>query len=79
MKLHLVDATWNITEPAQPMTLLPPTALDRMHRDHAAMLVAYSAVDVPLLLDLATQHTESLCAALHALPADHAAFADPVD
>ena len=75
--VHLIDATWNITEPAQPMTLLSPTTLDRMHADHAAMLAAYTTVDVPLLLELAARHTEHLRAALHTLPADHAAFAGP--
>ena len=73
--VHLVESTWNITEPAQPMTLLPAASLHAMHDDHAGMLAAWVAADIPLLLELANAHTEHLRAALLTLPPDLEAFA----
>ncbi len=73
--LHLIGSTWNITEPAQPMTLLPEPLLHAMHEDHASMLAAWCAGDVPLLVALSERHTATLRSAVESLPSDHDAFA----
>ncbi len=73
--LRLLEAAWNITEPAQPMTLLPIDVLARLQHDHGEILVAYRRRRREEVLDLFEQHGRHLLDAVGSLPADHAVFA----
>ena len=73
--LALMESTWNITEPAQPMTLLPADVLHQLNADHDALLAPYRARDVEAAQSAAARHIENLLDALRALAPDVWPFA----
>ena len=62
--LHMFEASWNITEPWQPMTRIGAEARARLHRDHREMLEAFVSGDEDQLLDVAASHHARLQAAV---------------
>lgn len=75
--IHLLETTWNITEPAQPMTLVGRDRREQMHAEHARMLQAFVTGDNDTLLREATDHMGTLHDALLTIPPDHEVFATP--
>jgi DNA-binding GntR family transcriptional regulator len=74
--LAMFESAWNITEPVQPMAHLSETARTTLHRDHGAMLAAFTARDAGTLLRVAAEHHGRLATALAALPAHTGLFRD---
>lgn len=62
--LHMFESSWNITEPWQPMTRIPPADRARLHADHREMLTAFLEADGERLLAIAASHHERLQAAV---------------
>jgi DNA-binding GntR family transcriptional regulator len=75
--LGMFESAWNITEPTQPMTHVPETDREVLHRDHAKMLAAFIARDSAALLDAAREHHARLRTSLHAVPQHTGLFAEP--
>lgn len=76
--LRLLESTWNITEPVQPMTLVPPEVLTGLQREHGDILAAYRYRNVDRLMQLFELHCRHLLDAVGSLPDDHPVFA-PAD
>lgn len=74
--LAMFESAWNITEPVQPMAHLSETERLTLHRDHGAMLAAFTARDTDALLRIAAEHHGRLAASLAALPAHTGLFRD---
>ena len=72
--LHMLDAAWNMTEPAQPMAQAGPVEGARLHGDHRAMLDAFVARDANALVDAAHHHHAHLQTMIAALPNDDGLF-----
>ncbi|MEV0080227.1 GntR family transcriptional regulator [Nocardia neocaledoniensis] len=68
--LHMLEAAWNITEPAQPMVHINRCDRERLHTDHIAMLDAFLARDVDRLLAHADEHHRRLESVIATLPTD---------
>ncbi len=68
--LHMLEAAWNITEPAQPMVHINRCDRERLHTDHIAMLDAFLARDVDRLLEHADEHHRRLESVIATLPTD---------
>jgi DNA-binding GntR family transcriptional regulator len=66
--LHMVEASWNVTEPLQPMTRIGSDARSRLHADHREMLEAFLVGDAELLLRIAGLHHARLEEAIADLP-----------
>ena len=62
--LHVLESTWNITEPGRPMWQLPVTERVALHLDHAEMLTAFLARDGDALTAATTDHNDRLRAAI---------------
>jgi DNA-binding GntR family transcriptional regulator len=56
--LHVFEMAWNITEPAQPMSVVDDVVW--MHADHTAMLEAFIARDAEALVRHSREHYERL-------------------
>ncbi|WP_433616298.1 GntR family transcriptional regulator [Dactylosporangium sp. CA-139114] len=76
--LHMLGTAWNMTEPLQPMTHLGPADRELLHRDHAAMLAAFTARDADALIAACAGHHERLQSYIARLPRDTGLFADPL-
>ncbi|MEU7870512.1 GntR family transcriptional regulator [Dactylosporangium sp. NPDC049140] len=76
--LHMLGTAWNMTEPLQPMTHLGPADRELLHRDHAAMLGAFSARDADALIATCAVHHGRLQSYIALLPRDTGLFADPL-
>ncbi|MFI5913091.1 GntR family transcriptional regulator [Dactylosporangium sp. NPDC051541] len=74
--LHMLGTAWNMTEPLQPMTHLGPADRELLHRDHAAMLAAFTARDADALIAACTAHHRRLQSYIALLPRDTGLFAD---
>ena len=66
--LNMFEASWNLTEPWQPMTRIGADARARLHLDHREMLEAFVAGDQAGLLAVAAGHHARLQAAVAELP-----------
>lgn len=64
--LHVLESTWNITEPGRPMWQLPASDRVALHLDHADMLSAFLARDARALGAATTVHNDRLRAAIAA-------------
>ncbi|WP_299569110.1 GntR family transcriptional regulator [uncultured Williamsia sp.] len=62
--LHVLESTWNITEPGRPMWQIPTTERVALHLDHAEMLRAFLARDGDALTAATTDHNDRLRAAI---------------
>ncbi|GAA2058216.1 GntR family transcriptional regulator [Williamsia deligens] len=62
--LHVLESTWNITEPGRPMWQLPVTERVALHLGHADMLSAFLARDADALAAATTEHNDRLRAAI---------------
>nr|BFE56113.1 GntR family transcriptional regulator [Dactylosporangium thailandense] len=76
--LHMLGTAWNMTEPLQPMTHLGPADRELLHRDHAAMLAAFTARDADALIAACAGHHGRLQSYIARLPRDTGLFADPL-
>ncbi|WP_433046601.1 GntR family transcriptional regulator [Dactylosporangium sp. CS-033363] len=74
--LHMLGTAWNMTEPLQPMTHLGPADRELLHRDHAAMLAAFTARDPDALIAACAVHHGRLQSYIARLPRDTGLFAD---
>ena len=73
--LHMLGTAWNMTEPLQPMTHLGPDERALLHRDHAAMLAAFTARDADALAAACAIHHHRLQSSIAQLPRDTGLFA----
>lgn len=75
--VHMLEYTWNITEPVQPMVHV--TAADRavLQADHSRQLAAFLAGDADELLAATEVHHARLNGVVAELPTDRGLFADP--
>ncbi len=71
--LGVFERIWDLTEPYRPMDDLEPREAERLHRDHVAMLEAFTTGDADRLLAVATTHHENLSARVRARPSATAA------
>ncbi|MEH3153923.1 MAG: GntR family transcriptional regulator [Gordonia paraffinivorans] len=62
--LHVLESTWNITEPGRPMWQIATTERVALHLDHADMLTAFLARDGAALTAATTDHNDRLRAAI---------------
>ncbi|GAA3299131.1 GntR family transcriptional regulator [Dactylosporangium vinaceum] len=74
--LHMLGTAWNMTEPLQPMTHIGPADRELLHRDHAAMLAAFTARDIDALIAACAAHHGRLQSYIALLPRDTGLFAD---
>ena len=74
--LHMLEAAWNMTEPAQPMAHVGRVEGARFHGDHRCMLDAFVARDAVALLEAAREHHAHLQAMIVALPGDSGLFVE---
>ena len=68
--LHMLELTWNLTEPIQPMAYVPLIDRLRFHEHHKAMLDAFVQRDLARLIALSHEHNTSLNSAISKLPPD---------
>jgi len=68
--LQMLEVTWNIIEPAQPMVHVAPDDQARLNSDHDGMLEAFLARDGVRLRELSELHAHSLNDVIVALPTD---------
>lgn len=66
--LHMFEASWNVTEPLQPMTRIETGERSRLHADHREMLEAFLVQDGERLLAIAELHHARLEEAVAHLP-----------
>ncbi len=69
--LGMLEQAWNLTMPMQPMTYLSTQGRHALHDDHGAMVEAFLARDVEVLLALSNLHYKRNQSIAHDLP-DHA-------
>jgi DNA-binding GntR family transcriptional regulator len=74
--LHMLGTAWNMTEPLQPMTHLGPANRERLHRDHAEMLAAFTARDTDALIATCAAHHGRLQSSIALLPRNTGLFAE---
>ncbi|WP_306206209.1 GntR family transcriptional regulator [Actinoplanes sp. RD1] len=72
--VHMLTAAWNMTEPLQPMAHLGAAERELLHRDHDAMLEAFTARDGARLIDLCGAHHRRLQDYIARLPRDTGLF-----
>lgn len=68
--LHMLESAWNVTEPVQSMVHVSHAERADLHADHRAMLEAFLAGDVDVLLALSEQLAARLNAVIATLPRD---------
>jgi DNA-binding GntR family transcriptional regulator len=66
--LSIVETTWNMTEPGQPMVALADEQRFSLHAEHAAQLEAFEQRDVERLIALTVEHYRTLSTTIRALP-----------
>jgi len=66
--LSIVETTWHMTEPGQPMAALSDEQRFGLHAEHAAQLEAFLRRDVDRLVALTAEHYRTLSATIRALP-----------
>lgn len=66
--LAILDTTWNMTEPGQPMTQLSRDLRWSMHAEHAGQRDAFLRRDTAALLRLTEEHYASLLTGIASLP-----------
>jgi len=68
--LQMLEVTWNIIEPAQPMVHVAPDDHARLNADHDEMLEAFLARDAARLRAVSERHAHSLNDVIVGLPTD---------
>jgi DNA-binding GntR family transcriptional regulator len=58
--VHMFELAWNVTEPAQPMSVVTDAGRREMHADHEAMLAAFVARDAEELVRCSGVHYQRL-------------------
>ena len=66
--LHMLSTAWNMTEPLQPMSHFDAAERALLHRDHDAMLAAFTARDGAALVELCGVHHRRLQGFIARLP-----------
>ncbi|MEV0295367.1 GntR family transcriptional regulator [Nocardia sp. NPDC050710] len=77
--LHMLESTWNVTEPVQSMVHICRADRVRLHTDHALMLEAFLSRDVDRLVLLAERHHRRLETVIATLPTDTGPLAPTED
>ncbi|UYP19658.1 GntR family transcriptional regulator [Rhodococcus sp. Z13] len=65
--LHMLDYTWNMTEPVQPMVHVGDAERAELHHEHEVMLEAFLARDTEALLAASEHHNRRLDEAIAGL------------
>lgn len=68
--VHMLESTWNITEPVQAMVHVDRTYRVALHADHGQMLEAFLDGDPDALLAVSVDHHRRLNAVVATLPPD---------
>ncbi|SOD74308.1 GntR family transcriptional regulator [Jatrophihabitans sp. GAS493] len=74
--LHMFSSAWNITEPLQPMSYVPPADRALLHADHQQMLDAFVRRDGEALIAASQMHHRRLQGLIASLPRDTGLFSE---